>query len=52
MQVEVNPITTAQFGAKASRPVYSVLDSSKLAATIGHFPRPWEDALAEYLRNR
>lgn len=52
MSVEVKPITTAQFGAKAARPAYSVLDCSKLAATIGHALRPWEEALADYLKNR
>jgi dTDP-4-dehydrorhamnose reductase len=52
MAVEVNPITTAQFGAKANRPEYSVLDCSKLAAAIGHPLRPWEEALAEYWKGR
>jgi dTDP-4-dehydrorhamnose reductase len=52
LAVEVQPITTAQFGAKARRPAYSVLDNSKLAAAIGHPLRPWEEALAEYLRSR
>lgn len=52
MAVEVIPITTAQFGAKAPRPTYSVLDNSKLTATIGRSLRPWQDALTEYLQNR
>lgn len=52
MKVEVNPITTTQFGAKARRPAFSVLDCSKLAMTIGHPLRPWQEALAEYLRIR
>jgi dTDP-4-dehydrorhamnose reductase len=52
MPVEVQPITTAQFGAKARRPMYSVLDSSKLAAVLGHPLRSWEESLGEYLRSR
>jgi dTDP-4-dehydrorhamnose reductase len=52
MTVEVKPITSAQFGAKASRPGYSVLDCSRLAVALGHPLRPWEEALAEYLQAR
>jgi dTDP-4-dehydrorhamnose reductase len=52
LAVDVKPITTAQFGARAGRPAYSVLDSSKLAATIGRPMRPWQEALADYLRSR
>jgi dTDP-4-dehydrorhamnose reductase len=50
MNVDLKPITTAEFGAKAKRPPYSVLDSSKLEAAIGHRLRSWEEALAEYLK--
>ncbi len=52
LAVEVKPITTVQFGAKANRPGYSVLNCSKLAAAIGHPLRPWEELLAEYLKRR
>src|SRR5437016_5725836 len=52
LEVVVTPITTAQFGAKAGRPAYSVLDGSKLAAAIGCPMRSWQEALADYLRNR
>jgi dTDP-4-dehydrorhamnose reductase len=52
LAVDVKPITTAQFGARAGRPAYSVLDGSKLAATIGRPMRPWQEALADYLRSR
>ena len=52
MAVSVAPITTAQFAARADRPGYSVLDCTKLAEATGHPPRPWQDALAEYLMNR
>ena len=46
---EVRPITTAEFGAKARRPAYSVLDCSKLEAATGYRFRPWQDAVAEYV---
>jgi len=52
LEVVVTPITTAEFGAKAARPAYSVLDSSKLAAASGCPMRPWQEALADYLRSR
>lgn len=52
VKVDITPITTAQFGAKAGRPRYSVLDCSKLAVAIGQPMRPWQQALADYLRRR
>ena len=50
--VAVTPITTPQFRAKAARPSYSVLNCSKLEAAIGRPMRPWQEALAEYLKSR
>ena len=52
LDVEVIPITTAEFGAKAKRPNYSVLDGSKLAAVIGETMPDWHDALTRYLASR
>jgi len=52
VSVNVTPITTAQFAARASRPGYSVLDCTKLAEAIGDPPRPWQEALADYMTNR
>jgi dTDP-4-dehydrorhamnose reductase len=52
MTVDVKPITTAEFGATAKRPAFSVLDCSKLEAAIGHRLRPWDAALEEYLGRR
>jgi dTDP-4-dehydrorhamnose reductase len=43
------PITTADFGAKARRPAYSVLDCSRLQSATGLAIRDWRAALAEYL---
>jgi len=51
--VEVEPITSAEWGAAAPRPTYSVLDCSKYLALPAAPPMPpWQDALAEYLRQR
>ena len=52
LRVEVVPITTADFKAKAPRPSFSVLDCSKLTSAIGRPIRPWPEALAEYLTTR
>ena len=52
VQAELNPTTSAAFGAKAKRPAYSVLDSAALRATGIANLRPWQEALAEHLRLR
>lgn len=52
LKTEVQPITTAQFGAKARRPAYSVLSGERLAEVIGGALPPWQDALTAYLRRR
>ena len=52
LDVEVIPITTAEFGAKAKRPTYSVLDCHKLGSVIGGPLPDWHDALARYLVSR
>jgi len=51
--VQVDPITTAEYGALAPRPAYSVLDTGKYHALAGCAAMPWwKDALAEYLAER
>lgn len=53
LDVSLEPITTAEFGAKAPRPAYSVLDTSKYHGLWNAPPMPmWRDALAEYLTAR
>jgi dTDP-4-dehydrorhamnose reductase len=48
--VEVLPISSAEAGRPAPRPMHSVLDTSKLVSILGcELPR-WEDALTRYLR--
>lgn len=41
----VHPIPSSQWPQKAARPVYSVLDNSKLADFLGKPLRPWPQAL-------
>ncbi|MFB3815450.1 MAG: dTDP-4-dehydrorhamnose reductase [Terriglobales bacterium] len=49
---ELSPVSSADFGARARRPRYSVLDNCRLrAAGIAEF-RPWKDALADYVAER
>ena len=47
---EVAPISTAAFGARARRPLYSVLSSERYVQATGCDLPGWEDALARYLR--
>ena len=49
LDVKVEPITTAEYGAPASRPAYSVLDTSKYRSLVGAPVMPtWQEALAQY----
>ncbi|OIQ51781.1 dTDP-4-dehydrorhamnose reductase [Pseudodesulfovibrio hydrargyri] len=45
----VSPVPTTAYPTKATRPPYSVLDLSKFTRTTGLTPRPWEDALRQYV---
>lgn len=42
----VSPIATADYPTKARRPLYSILDKTKIKNTYKLNIRPWEDALA------
>jgi dTDP-4-dehydrorhamnose reductase len=48
----LTPITSAEFGAAARRPPYSVLSNERLKSVGVAPPRQWTEALAEYLRVR
>lgn len=52
LSVTVNPMTTKQLNRPARRPLYSTLDCGKLARDAGFAPRPWREALQEYLNLR
>jgi dTDP-4-dehydrorhamnose reductase len=45
----IEPISSAQFGARAARPGYSVLDTAKYHLAGGPAMPSWAAALAEYL---
>jgi dTDP-4-dehydrorhamnose reductase len=45
----VVPIPSAEYPQQAKRPPYSVLDTGKLARTIGREPRPWIQTVREYV---
>ena len=51
--VVVEPITASEYGARAPRPSYSVLDTAKYHGLPGRPRMPaWQDALREYLTSR
>ena len=45
----IEPITTAEWIQKAVRPKYSVLSMKHFTETFDYAPRPWPQALREYL---
>jgi dTDP-4-dehydrorhamnose reductase len=49
---DLQPTSTAALGRRARRPAYSVLDNANYRAA--GFPdfRPWQEALADYMKNR
>ena len=49
LNIDVTPITTAEFGAAARRPPYSVLDCGKLESVIGRGLPEWREALKSYV---
>lgn len=52
VKAELTPITSAEFGAAADRPRYSVLSTAKLATIGVPAPRSWPEALTAYLAER
>lgn len=43
------PVSICEYPTPAKRPLYSVLDTTKVSRKIKYTPRSWQDALAEYL---
>jgi dTDP-4-dehydrorhamnose reductase len=52
LKVDVEPITSREFGAAARRPAYAVLSMDRIKELGVAAPRPWPEALAAYLRER
>lgn len=50
LTVELSRQSTAESGARAPRPAYSVLDNKALRGLGLKDMRPWQEALADYLR--
>lgn len=49
LSCRVVSIPSSEYPQKAKRPAYSVLSTAKLAETIGRKPRPWIQAVREYV---
>ena len=45
----VHPIPSAEYPQKAVRPAYSVLDTASFSKATGITPRPWAQALRDYI---
>ena len=45
----VTPVPSSAYPQKAIRPIYSVLDTSSLTRATGITPRPWPQALRDYV---
>lgn len=45
----IRPIPSADYPQKALRPAYSVLDTQKFCGVTGATPRPWPQALRDYI---
>jgi dTDP-4-dehydrorhamnose reductase len=52
IKADLRPTTTAEFGARAARPRYSVLDNLRMREAGLPEMRPWSEALADYLEER
>ena len=48
-EVELKAVSTAEYGAKAERPSFSVLDTKKFESETGAALPAWKDALRRYL---
>ncbi len=50
--IRLEPISTAEAGRIAVRPAFSALDTSLYTRLTSRTPRPWEEALRDYLSGR
>lgn len=49
LECQINPVTSDAYPQKAVRPVFSVLDTKKFVNATGITPRPWPQALRDYI---
>jgi dTDP-4-dehydrorhamnose reductase len=47
----IEPIRSHEYPTAAPRPAYSTLSTKKIEEQLGHTPRPWQEALNDYLVN-
>ena len=47
----VSPCTTEEYPTPAKRPAYSSLDNMMFRTTVGNEFRPWQEALAAFIKN-
>ena len=52
LRVSVQAVTSREYAAAAHRPAYSVLSMENLSRLGISPPRPWQDALSDYLQQR
>lgn len=52
LDCRIKPIPSSEYPQRACRPAYSVLDLTKFATVTGIAPRPWLQALREFLFSR
>jgi dTDP-4-dehydrorhamnose reductase len=52
LDVEVRPVPASTWPSKAARPANSALHGDRLAKILGAPMRPWQDALAAYLKEK
>lgn len=45
----IEPISTAEYPTPCQRPAYSTLSTKKIEQALNSVPRPWQEALTEYL---
>jgi dTDP-4-dehydrorhamnose reductase len=48
---DITPVSTAEYGAKAPRPAYSVLNTQKIRSTFGLETPHWHDGLVKTLKS-